>query len=163
VVHIHTRIRIAYMSTYGLHTYPHTHTHTYSAHTHIHTHIHTAHGRHLGVDMSSERAQWLEQQYDRNGDGRMDFEEFKVGSYTDTHFHVCMCVCCVCLSLSLSLSLSLCVHIYICFSRYVYIYILCCVCVRVLCIQRGGDIERGRERDVWRGTYVCVYVYGTAG
>ena len=94
-----------YTHAYVLHTCPHTdyvhthipHTHTYSGHTHIRTHIHTAHGRRLGVDMSFERAQWLEQQYDRNGDGRMDFEEFKVDSYTDTHIFMCVCVCvCVC-------------------------------------------------------------------
>ena len=32
---------------------------------------------HLGVHITFERAQWLEKQYDKDGNGRMDFDEFK--------------------------------------------------------------------------------------
>ena len=46
-----------------------------------------------------------------------------------------------------------------------HIYSMLCECVRAcVCImytERGED--RGRDRDVERDTYGCVYVYGTAG
>ena len=50
------------------------------------------------MHITFDRAQWLEKQYDKDGNGRMDFDEFKV---------ICVCVCVLC--------------VYVCVCVYTYI------------------------------------------
>ena len=64
------------------------------------------------MHITFDRAQWLEKQYDKDGNGRMDFDEFKV---------ICVCVCVLCV----------CVCVCVCVRACVCAYIMCVCLFRV--------------------------------